>query len=454
VKIGSYLLLIGYQKTVSQTVTLNLKITAMAKINYYLKGVPSLETMNQLQKQDRALYSELLFQQRPIICSISFDGRREIVTTGISSCLQYWDSKRQVVKSGKDAPMNRKIINETLEEKRKYVNNLLEEFQIQNRYLEKRKLASIFKDEKLDEELNTLEAIFKKFKSEHKTSKGFKVKYRSEQKYTTLMNQMKKFQGDEKFIPMRINNDWISRFRIYLQDRGINDNTVAKYITNLKTFKKFLFSIGIKLPAELENEKAIEKEQIVNILEMKEIELLEQFDFNNSCLAEIKDVFLFQCYTGQRYSDIEGITRNCITTKDEYTVWLLSSQKTDDNLVVPLNRKAIEILDRYKKLDTPLPRFTNQYFNKMLKEMARVAQLNRTVKLVYFYNNNKKEVTMPLHRAITSHIARKTFISLSTQKGIPERFVRDVSGHKTERSFKRYLNLGNSHLDAILKAWN
>ena len=61
---------------------------------------------------------------------------------------------------------------------------------------------------------------------------------------------------------------------------------------------------------------------------------------------------------------------------------------------------------------------------------------------------------MPLHDAISSHMARKSFISLSTQKGIPERFVRDVSGHKSERSFKRYLNLGDAHLEAILKAWD
>ena len=86
--------------------------------------------------------------------------------------------------------------------------------------------------------------------------------------------------------------------------------------------------------------------------------------------------------------------------------------------------------------------------------MAKAAKLNRIVKQVCFYNNLKQEVSLPLHDAISSHMARKSFISLSTQKGIPERFVRDVSGHKSERSFKRYLNLGDAHLGAILKAWD
>ena len=86
--------------------------------------------------------------------------------------------------------------------------------------------------------------------------------------------------------------------------------------------------------------------------------------------------------------------------------------------------------------------------------MAKVAKLTRIVKKVCFYNNIKKELSIPLHDAISSHMARKSFISLSTQRGIPERFVRDVSGHKSERSFKRYLNLGDAHLEAILKAWD
>jgi site-specific recombinase XerD len=265
---------------------------------------------------------------------------------------------------------------------------------------------------------------------------------------------MAQFQGDEKFIPKRINNEWVKRFKTFLQDKELNDNSVAKYMTILKKLKSFLSPNGIKIPAELEKMKLVEREQIVNILEKQELELIEKFEFDSDYLSQIRDVFLFQCYTGQRYSDIEKITRSCISTKGSHNVWLLSTQKTDDNLIVPLNKRAMAILEKYQNLDTTLPRFTNQYFNRELKEMAKTAKLTRIVKQVCFYNNIKQEQSMPLHDAISSHMARKSFISLSTQKGIPERFVRDVSGNKSERSFKRYLNLGDAHLHAILKAWD
>lgn len=426
----------------------------MAKINFYLKGVPSQETLALLQKNDKELYQELINQFRPIICSISFDGRREIFATLISMNLQFWDVKKQEVKSSKGSPLNRKTINDTLAEKRKKIYEFIEEAFLNNAYVEKMHLNAFFKEEKLDENLDNLEAIFKKFKLEHRTATGYPVKYRTTQKYTTLMNLMTLFQGDNHFIPNRISNEWVKRFKTYLQQKQLNDNSVAKYLTILKTLKSFLLTIGIKLPAELEMMKVVEREQIVNILEKQELELLEKFEFENSYHAQVRDVFLFQCYTGQRYSDIEAITRICISTKAGCNVWLLSTQKTDDNLVVPLNKKAMAILEKYQYLETPLPRFTNQYFNRELKEMAKAANLTRIVKQVCFYNNQKREASMPLHEAISSHMARKSFISLTTQKGIPERFVRDVSGHKSERSFKRYLNLGDAHLDAILKAWD
>ena len=426
----------------------------MAKINFYLKGIPSQETLEHLQKKDKVLYNELIWQMHPIVCSISFDGRRELISTQIPMSLQFWDIKKQEVKSGKGAPINRKKINDTFAEKRKAIYDFIEDAFLNGIYVEKKHLNTFFKEDKLDENLDNLEGIFKKFIAEHRTADGFPVKYKTRQKYTTLKNRIMQFQCDDKFIPIRINNEWVKRFRTFLQGEQLNDNSVAKHLTVLKTFKTFLSTIGIKIPAELEKLKIVEKEQIVNIIEKQELEILENFEFENNFLTQVRDVFLFQCYTGQRYSDIETITHDCISTKAGHNVWLVSTQKTDDNLVIPLNKKAIAILERYQHLSTPLPRYTNQYFNQSLKEMAKVANLTRIVKKVCFYNNVKKEISMPLHEAISSHMARKSFISLSTQRGIPERFVRDVSGHKSERSFKRYLNLGDAHLEAILKAWD
>ena len=211
----------------------------MAKINFYLKGIPSQETLEHLQKKDKVLYNELIGQMHPIVCSISFDGRRELISTQIPMSLQFWDIKKQEVKSGKGAPINRKKINDTFAEKRKAIYDFIEDAFLNGIYVEKKHLNTFFKEDKLDENLDNLEGIFKKFIAEHRTADGFPVKYKTRQKYTTLKNRIMQFQCDDKFIPIRINNEWVKRFRTFLQGEQLNDNSVAKHLTVLKTFKTF-----------------------------------------------------------------------------------------------------------------------------------------------------------------------------------------------------------------------
>ncbi len=117
----------------------------MAKINFYLKGVPSQETLALLQKNDQELYQELINQFRPIVCSISFDGRREIFATLIYMNLQFWYIKKQEVKSGKGSPINQKTINDTLAEKRKKIYEFIEEAFLNNAYVEKMQLNAFLK---------------------------------------------------------------------------------------------------------------------------------------------------------------------------------------------------------------------------------------------------------------------------------------------------------------------
>jgi integrase len=74
--------------------------------------------------------------------------------------------------------------------------------------------------------------------------------------------------------------------------------------------------------------------------------------------------------------------------------------------------------------------------------------------LVKYYDNVKKEEWFKLHEVISTHCARKTFITLTLEKGVPERMVREVSGHKDERSFRRYVNFNKKHLPIIAKVWS
>ena len=133
--------------------------------------------------------------------------------------------------------------------------------------------------------------------------------------------------------------------------------------------------------------------------------------------------------------------------------WQYRSVKTNELLSTPINQKCIEILEKYKDLDTPLPRYCNQIMNRELKKLAVSINLDRKVRKIKYVDGNLIEEFFHLYEVISTHLARKTFISTSLQLGVPERFVRKITGHKDDRSFRRYVELFQKPLEEVTTAW-
>lgn len=426
----------------------------MAKVNFYLKGIPSNTNLQILKSYNNLQYNEEMEKIRCIICTVTYDKKRKVIYTKQTTSLKFWDAKKQCPRVIGSSILHLKELADWLQKKKKKVDDYLNNKDLNDEYIEIQKIKDIFTNKETDTNNKTFWLLLSLFLTHHKTKAGYKLKHQTEKKYKTLINHIIRFEEDEKFVPKKITTEWVKSFVSYLSgDRNINDNTVSKYVRALKTFIKYLRKEGFIIPAQLDEIQALERAQIVNIIEQHELEYLRLFEFSQSHLSEIRDVFIFQCYTGQRFSDIQNFERIDISSSDNKKVWLLSTQKTDEFIVIPLVKTVEDILERYKQLSSPLPRFSNQYFNRALKEMAKAVGMKRIVKKIIFHNNVKLVVTVPLHDLVTSHIARKTFISLSLKKKMPERYIRAISGHKSEKSFKAYINLGNSHLESFIEAW-
>ncbi len=93
---------------------------------------------------------------------------------------------------------------------------------------------------------------------------------------------------------------------------------------------------------------------------------------------------------------------------------------------------------------------TTETAKKFLEE---ILANTKTRKKIVFRDGVKNENIFSLFETISTHIARKTFISISLQRGVDERKVRAVSGHRDERSFRRYVDLNNTALIALKEAW-
>src|SRR5690606_29018926 len=109
---------------------------------------------------------------------------------------------------------------------------------------------------------------------------------------------------------------------------------------------------------------------------------------------------------------------------------------------IPLNKFAKEILDKYKKtIYEPLPVISGQKFNEYIKECCEVAKINTPTTVSRFSGNKRVDKTVPKHELITSHTARKTFVTNSLIFGMKEMVVRNITGHKKESTFKRYVKI-------------
>jgi len=171
---------------------------------------------------------------------------------------------------------------------------------------------------------------------------------------------------------------------------------------------------------------------------MDELMTLKDFEFKTNYLKKARDIFCFGCFTGLRISDIMQLTRDHI--RDGQII--KSIQKTRQIESVPVNKFAQEILDRYPE-DTMniFPGLSSQKLNKYIKDCCKEAKFNERIKIVKYSGNKPSESTELKFNLITSHVARKTFITNSLILNMNQKAIKEIVGHKKDSTFNKYLKI-------------
>jgi integrase len=160
-------------------------------------------------------------------------------------------------------------------------------------------------------------------------------------------------------------------------------------------------------------------------------------------LDRVRDVFMFQCFTGLRYSDVFNLKR-CDIKGNHIEV---TTVKTADSLIIELNNRSKAILDKYKDVhfehDKVLPVITNQKMNDYLKELAELAEINDPVRETYYKGNQRIDETMPKYALLGTHAGRRTFICNALSLGIPAQVVMKWTGHSDYKAMKPYIDIAD-----------
>ena len=239
-----------------------------------------------------------------------------------------------------------------------------------------------------------------------------------------------------------INENFYEAFVNYMiTDLKFLNNTIGRVIKTLKTFMNYAVRLEYTNPTlAYKNFKVFKEELEIIYLTYDELMRLYHIDDISDTLRTVRDNFCFGCFTGLRFSDISKLSHENI--KGDYLE--ITSEKTKDFIKVPLNHYAKEILNNYKVEfnDTPLPRcFSNQKTNDYLKELGCLAEIDEINTIEKFTGSKKIIITKPKYELITTHTARRTFVTLNLEKGIRAEVVMAMTGHKNYKSFNRYIKI-------------
>lgn len=185
----------------------------------------------------------------------------------------------------------------------------------------------------------------------------------------------------------------------------------------------------------------VEEEQPETVyLNSKEIEKLAKLNLSeNPRLDKVRDLFLIGCATGLRFSDYNQVNQDHITkVKGGYTLSVRTS-KTGENVIIPIGTNVLEIIKKYDFRLQKIP--SNQKVNKSLKDLCKLAGFTETIVKHISKGDMRIESKKKKWEMISTHTARRSFATNAYLGGIPELKIMKITGHRTEKSFLRYIRI-------------
>lgn len=284
-------------------------------------------------------------------------------------------------------------------------------------------------------------------------AKRSSVAARTVAKYETLQALLLEFgRKGAKVEFANITHDFGDAFtKFLLVKKKHTNNTVGKYISTFKTFLAWAEERGAKFSRDYVKFRVPEEDVEIVALTGEELQQLVDYDLvTNDRLNRVRDLFLFACYTGARFSDVQSC--NLDDVRDD--VWHLRMHKTRTETHITLNKHARRILAAYSKNGKGLPKISSQKMNDYLKELGKLVGLDAPVRIVRYRGSTKIEERGPKWEFLSSHVARRTFVTLSLERGMRAEVLMTFTGHKSHKTMKRYIALTEIvRKEEMEKAW-
>lgn len=363
--------------------------------------------------------------QMPIYQRITINGQRYDVSSGHFTEEDKWSSEAVKMKGNSEEArivngqldMMRAIVYET--EKRLFMNQVEITFEsFKNEYQGKKTRE------------RTIIPIFEEHNRKIKELLGQEYAPGTLERYQTSLKHTKDFLLWKYNLAdiniEKIDHAFIMEYEFYLRSvRKCANNTAVKYIKNFHKIINLCLANSWLNKDPFINYKSKIKEVVRGFLTETEIEDIINKEFISERLELVRDIFIFSCFTGLAYIDVQQLKAENVALGIDGDKWIFKNrQKTDTPSKIPLLPIAQEIINKYadhpvcKNENRLLPILSNQKMNAYLKEIADVCKI-------------KKELTF--------HIARHTFATTVTlSNGVPIETVSKMLGHTNLKTTQHY----------------
>ncbi len=382
-------------------------------------------------------YKKSIHGTAPIYARITVNGKRIDISVKRTIEEINWNASKGLAKGSKSSTTQ---LNAYLEEFRSGIVVSYQKLVIQKKMI----TAELIKESFLgtDQQSYTICKLMDYHNTEMQTvlAQGTIKNYYTTQKYIKLLLK-DHYKTSDKYLS-ELTYKFIVEFEGFLRKhkpldhhQPLNNNGIMKHI---ERFKKM---INLAITMEW-----MEKDPFIKFkprfdkagrefLTKEELSRIENKQFHTERMQQVKDLFVFSCYTGLSYIDVMNLTPSQFIKADEDEYWLITKrQKTNNAVRIPLLPKPLAIIEKYKDNikaqanGSLLPTLSNQKLNSYLKELADVC-----------------DIIKPL----TFHIARHTFATtIALTNGVPIESVSRMLGHSKISTTQIYAKVVESKLSA------
>ncbi len=388
----------------------------------------------------------------PIQLIVRNDGKRIRKNTGFSVLEHHWTGHRVKPNLKKETENNYQLINQELQEIEDKVSKLFLFLKVNGIPFSTEKFTELF--EKTEEITQNTFDFFQCF-TEY-IDKGKLIKTPNTIKGQTTVKNYLEFFCKENGISLsfdKIDEDFFESLRDYSYEiKKMKQNYFAKVIKVLKSYLNWATEKGYNTTREFEKFRAVEHDIDIVYLTFEELMKLYEKDYESDRLSHVRDFYCMGCFTGLRFSDLSKL--HLANISGDHIVLSIQKTKTQ-NHAIKLNKYAKAILEKYKgTIYEPLPVISSQKFNEYIKDCCELAEITQPFTTHWFVGNKKKSLTQPKCKFITSHTARKTFITNSLLLGMEPKAIKKIANIKKDAVLDKYMKVTEAFTDEQMdKAW-